>query len=1384
MNSKFIFFAGVLWITFISGMGQSYDQNFVREQSLKVPVTDPVSIPPFTDNGINEIIRYGDGLSRNSQVVMRRMSPNEQDFIQFSVYDNTGRQPVQYLPYAPGGTEGNYHHDPTTEQADFYFKSPKLMHTAYPFSETRFDNSPSDLITEASFPGEAWKMKPDGSGNTVITTYGFNTANEVRKWHISGDHVETTDFYPANELTKTTMNGENRHLPQGDKQVIGYSDKSGKTILKKEILSSSQALLTYYVYDDFGQLRFIIPAKASALIPASGSWSSASVQTEPTDLIFSYLYDSKHRVIEKKTPGKAEEYFAYDQLDRIKTWQDGNLRENHQWYYYEYDVLGRVVVEGILNNNNDPLPDMQVHLDGLTSLPYEERSDTSEDRYFHQCYPSIGVSGQSPTKYRLYYYDEYPSFLGNNYSFHQNDDFPEPVSSLTKGKLVVSKTRILQSSEKWLMDVLYYDKNGRIIQKVSDNPLGGIDVVFLAYDFDGKLNRCLTEHNYVGPSGYTQHWVQYRYDYDNAGRIINTFQRVDNSEEEINYSNCKYNEAGQLVQKNLHQGPNDPKFLQSVDYAYNTRGWLTFINNANLGNVNEFSQNEITLNQDEAVTGMKIDSVQMHIILSTDGQNHRSLGIGISDKKSLQVSNVNDPNNIRYLNNSETHTTTLSENVREDSLSFARLSPLDGKTFQFPMNGLFFDANSDITEILDSIVRIVNAQLAGVDITDSALKATFTGYIRDYLYKRIGVIYFNRDSEDLFGMNLTYEYCPASPQVQYNGNVSSLTWQVKGNQPMERRYIYTYDQDNRLLDARYKSFIGGSWTNNGEDDRYSISDVTYDENGNILTMKRSGETDYDSQSGPSFGEIDDLNYSYKGNKLAAVSDAENTRGYMPDFHDLAQGPGDDYAYDNNGNLTSDGNKSIKSIVYNFLNLPVEINFGDNFQITYLYDASGRKLSKKVYVKQSLVSQVDYCGEFIYNDNQLQMVMTPEGRLMYSNGTFDCQYFLKDHLGNVRVVFHQDPETRLAKILQEDHFDPFGMTLGGLSQAGDLLNKYLYQGKEYQDDAVDLNDDSRTDTYLNWYDFGARFYDPQIARWHVPDPAGQDASPYVAMGNNPVSIVDPDGCKYIWSMASYWRRISHYHNQDMLGPVNELGLDLAAMAEDGYGTWDFLNNEEAFRMGGDMDYHGDGGNDIANYIWGCTEYANNDARQSCYVKQLLSQVKKLCEKQPVKGPIPSIKNVEEWKIKSMKYSFYIKTTESIFAYVMEKLTEDIYGNPWQERSGYNLNNSDEFLILPSYNSTCSSSLWTSHDLYPNDLRYEFSTDHTKTYVYVGSQKYQVTASYHTHPWSKNPTDAANDLSDRHLSDFPKLGTWRYYIRNYIIYKGVAYQYWPTGYFPPP
>ena len=203
-----------------------------------------------------------------------------------------------------------------------------------------------------------------------------------------------------------------------------------------------------------------------------------------------------------------------------------------------------------------------------------------------------------------------------------------------------------------------------------------------------------------------------------------------------------------------------------------------------------------------------------------------------------------------------------------------------------------------------------------------------------------------------------------------------------------------------------------------------------------------------------------------------------------------------------------------SITYNYLNKPVVLDFGNGEKIEYCYDGAGNKLAKEV-TKDNVLdeSSLIYAGNFV-NDftGNLKYFLTSEGRIVPDSNDYRFEYFMKDHLGNTRATY-AEACIGVQQVAEYNHYYPFGMQMEALcySSGADLTNNHLYNGKELQPDYG-----------LQWYDYGARMYDPEIGRWNSVDPMAEKSrrwSPYNYGLDNPMRFIDPDGMDVDWYQNS-------------------------------------------------------------------------------------------------------------------------------------------------------------------------------------------------------------------------------------------------------------------------
>lgn len=251
--------------------------------------------------------------------------------------------------------------------------------------------------------------------------------------------------------------------------------------------------------------------------------------------------------------------------------------------------------------------------------------------------------------------------------------------------------------------------------------------------------------------------------------------------------------------------------------------------------------------------------------------------------------------------------------------------------------------------------------------------------------------------------------------AQYNGNINGMLWRSTGDDQL-RKYDFTYDAANRIVSADFNQFNNSNFSKVAGID-FSMYGMSYDANGNILSMNQKGLKGIASQT------IDSLLYTYitNSNRLLNVLDRKNdtatrlgdfrsSKAYMTTLSNNKTTAATDYTYDVNGNMKVDNNKDIGHIRYNYLNLPDSIAVTNKGYIKYTYDAAGNKL-KKFTKEGSIETTTLYLfGNFV-NDT-LQFIGTEEGRVRFKkeNTSLQYDYFIKDHLGNIRMVLSAEVDT--------------------------------------------------------------------------------------------------------------------------------------------------------------------------------------------------------------------------------------------------------------------------------------------------------------------------------------------------------------------------------------
>ena len=492
-------------------------------------------------------ITYYNGLGLPSQTTNVRASVNGYNIVTPIVYDALLRSDATaYLPF-----EATYYSDEEelpnstaiSEQRNYYEERYSSDYERS-FTEKVYEASPLGRVRKQALPGY---MK-DYEVLYTEFDYRTNDTDEVRWLAVGVDgELVCEGCHDAGTLSCTVTTDPDDHVVQS------FTDGLGRTLLSRTF-DDDEPIDTYSVYDDYGRLRWVVTPEGSYLLSDS--------LTVPVDDDFAekycyvYTYNDRGLMVEKRMPGREAEYMRYDEGDRLRVSQDGNLRAKKQWISYSYDALGRVR-EQSLAVEAELIP-----IRSQAGVSIGEPIESVEPPYLGSSVPL-----------RKYVYDTYPSEVqaagldfqsieGLTATDGESLRYDNATGSLTYEKLAVLANDTITG---YHQRACYYDYKGRLIQIVERDTEDGILCTSKRYDFVGNL---IAQRESYTRAGKTDD-IDRTFTYDDRGRLLNETTQVNGGEEAVVY--YEYDELGRLAARRLGEGTS----AIAEQSEYDIRSWLT-----------------------------------------------------------------------------------------------------------------------------------------------------------------------------------------------------------------------------------------------------------------------------------------------------------------------------------------------------------------------------------------------------------------------------------------------------------------------------------------------------------------------------------------------------------------------------------------------------------------------------------------------------------------------------------------------------------------------------------------------------------------------------------------------------------------------------------------
>ncbi|MEJ5049493.1 DUF6443 domain-containing protein [Chryseobacterium culicis] len=744
-----------------------------------------LSDPTLANIKSSETVQYFDGLGRPKQIVNVKTSPLGKDVVTPIVYDAFGRQVQDYLPVPQGGSlNGAITPDPLANLGNTPYGSSEKI-----YSEKILENSPLDRILAQKQVGTVWDNKPLQFG------YDTNIIGEVKKYTATFNHTTFTSIlnlsgsYGLGQLYKNTVTDED------GSSTIEFKNGQGQVVLVRKVISAGENADTYYVYNDYDQLAYVIPPKAVL---------EADPNTVLNDLCYQYKYDGRNRLVEKKLPGKGWEYMVYDKQDRLIMTQDAVMGALKQWFFTKYDQFGRAAYTGIYTSSQTygsaGRVAEQVSTDAKGSNNVTRSSTvgfTNSGLGVYYDNGSASYPGSVTKLLTVSYYDTYPagsSAVTNVFSQPLLTDNPADPQT-TKGLPTASYIKNIED-DRWTQNFIWYDTKGRTIGSRSNNYLGGYTVINNKLDFTGVILQTNTYHRRLGTD--TERSIVEKFTYDSQNRLLTHTHQIDSNLVEYLVQN-KYNEISQLESKKVG-GTVAASPLQTIDYQYNIRGWMTKVNdpanlNGKLFGYEMKYNNPVYTNTSSGRFNGNITEIDWNI---SSAEGLKRYNYQYDSLNRLLKGAYSEPNSSVAQNNyfNEELSYDLNGNIK----SLKRFSwPVSGGTTAEKIDDLIYNyQNGDKSNTLDKITLppgVLNNR-SGYNALQGTMAYNPNGNMTDHPDRKMKISYNYLNLPNYVGINAGIIDKSTTSYI-YKADGTKVSKIYNNNGTIETNYLDGFQYDNR-----------------------------------------------------------------------------------------------------------------------------------------------------------------------------------------------------------------------------------------------------------------------------------------------------------------------------------------------------------------------------------------------------------------------------------------------------------------------------------------------------------------------------------------------------------------------------------------------------------